>query len=49
MSLFEETYLKPSTIAARLDVHRSHVYKLIKDGRSRIFALARRCGCPCQR
>jgi excisionase family DNA binding protein len=32
MSMFEETYLKPSTIAARLDVHRSHVYKLIKDG-----------------
>lgn len=32
MTMFDETYLKPSTIAARLDVHRSHVYKLIKDG-----------------
>src|SRR3954454_8340104 len=32
MSTFEDTYLKPSSIAARLDVHRTQVYKLIKDG-----------------
>jgi excisionase family DNA binding protein len=31
-STFERTYLKPSTIAARLDLHRSQVYKLIKEG-----------------
>lgn len=31
-STFERSYLKPSTIAARLELHRSQVYKLIKDG-----------------
>jgi excisionase family DNA binding protein len=31
-STFDHAYLKPSTIAARLDLHRSQVYKLIKDG-----------------
>jgi excisionase family DNA binding protein len=31
-STFERAYLKPSTIAARLELHRSQVYKLIKDG-----------------
>lgn len=32
MSTFEDSYLKPSEIAGRLSLHRSQVYKLIKDG-----------------
>jgi excisionase family DNA binding protein len=32
MSVFEDSYLKPSDIAERLALHRSQVYKLIKDG-----------------
>ena len=32
MSTFEDSYLKPSEIAARLALHRSQVYRLIKDG-----------------
>lgn len=32
MSTFEDNYLKPSDIAGRLALHRSQVYKLIKDG-----------------
>lgn len=32
MSTFEDSYLKPSEIATRLALHRSQVYKLIKDG-----------------
>jgi excisionase family DNA binding protein len=32
MSAFDDTYLKPSSIAEQLDVHRTQVYKLIKDG-----------------
>ena len=32
MSTFEDSYLKPSDIAGRLALHRSQVYKLIKDG-----------------
>ncbi len=32
MSTFEDSYLKPSDIARRLSLHRSQVYKLIKDG-----------------
>ncbi len=32
MSTFEDSYLKPSDIAGRLSLHRSQVYKLIKDG-----------------
>jgi excisionase family DNA binding protein len=32
MSAFEDSYLKPSDIARRLALHRSQVYKLIKDG-----------------
>lgn len=32
MSAFDDSYLKPSDIAGRLALHRSQVYKLIKDG-----------------
>jgi excisionase family DNA binding protein len=32
MSTFDTHYLKPSDIAERLSMHRSHVYNLIKDG-----------------
>ncbi len=32
MSTFDDSYLKPSDIARRLALHRSQVYKLIKDG-----------------
>jgi excisionase family DNA binding protein len=32
MSAFDDSYLRPSDIARRLALHRSQVYKLIKDG-----------------
>jgi excisionase family DNA binding protein len=32
VNAFEDAYLKPSDIARRLALHRSQVYKLIKDG-----------------
>jgi excisionase family DNA binding protein len=32
MSAFGDSYLKPSDIAGRLALHRSQIYKLIKDG-----------------
>jgi excisionase family DNA binding protein len=32
MSVFEHNYIRPSEIARRLDLHRTTVYKLIKDG-----------------
>lgn len=32
MNAFDDSYLRPSDIAKRLALHRSQVYKLIKDG-----------------
>jgi excisionase family DNA binding protein len=32
MNAFDDSYLRPSDIARRLALHRSQVYKLIKDG-----------------